>query len=70
MLVPFWTSLLVRSFALVLLLRDTGVVNETRQAWGLDSVETRELGGEAGLTLAEWFTDRDGLFALSLAARL
>lgn len=34
-LVPFWTSLLVRSFALVLLLRDTGVVNETLQAWGL-----------------------------------
>jgi hypothetical protein len=25
----------------------------TRQAWGLDSVETRELGGEAGLTLAD-----------------
>ena len=24
----------------------------TRQAWGLDSVEVRELGGEAGLTLA------------------
>lgn len=34
-LVPFWTSLLVRSFALVLLLRDTGVVNESLQAWGL-----------------------------------
>lgn len=34
-LVPFWTSLLVRSFALVLLLRDTGVVNETLQAIGL-----------------------------------
>lgn len=26
-LIPFWTSVLVRSFALVLLLRDTGVVN-------------------------------------------
>ncbi|MFS3128956.1 ABC transporter permease [Nocardioides sp. Bht2] len=26
-LVPFWTSVLVRSFALVLLLRDTGVIN-------------------------------------------
>ena len=25
----------------------------TRQAWGLDSVETRELGGEAELTLAD-----------------
>ncbi|MEZ0076067.1 ABC transporter permease [Planotetraspora sp. GP83] len=27
-LVPFWTSLLVRTFAWVLILRDTGVVNE------------------------------------------
>lgn len=34
-LVPFWTSLLVRSFALVLLLRDTGVLNETLQAVGV-----------------------------------
>ena len=25
----------------------------TRQAWGLDSVEVRELAGEAGLTLAD-----------------
>lgn len=36
-LLPFWTSLLVRSFALVLLLRDTGVVNETLRAIGLIS---------------------------------
>jgi uncharacterized membrane protein (UPF0182 family) len=28
-------------------------IGATRQAWGLDSVETRELGGEAGLTLAD-----------------
>ncbi|ANH38242.1 Spermidine/putrescine transport system permease protein PotB [Nocardioides dokdonensis FR1436] len=34
-LVPFWTSLLVRSFALLLLLRDTGAVNETLISWGL-----------------------------------
>jgi uncharacterized membrane protein (UPF0182 family) len=27
-------------------------IRATRQAWGLDSVETRELGGEANLTLA------------------
>jgi uncharacterized membrane protein (UPF0182 family) len=25
----------------------------TRQAWGIDSVETRELNGEANLTLAD-----------------
>ncbi len=34
-LVPFWTSVLVRSFALVLLLRDTGVLNTIAQDVGL-----------------------------------
>lgn len=34
-LVPFWTSILVRSFALVLLLRDTGVLNTLAQDAGL-----------------------------------
>ena len=34
-LVPFWTSILVRSFALILLLRDTGVLNTTAQELGL-----------------------------------
>lgn len=34
-LVPFWTSILVRSFALILLLRDTGVLNTTAQDLGL-----------------------------------
>ena len=34
-LVPFWTSILVRSFALVLLLRDTGAINSTLQGAGL-----------------------------------
>lgn len=34
-LVPFWTSVLVRSFALVLLLRDTGVLNTIAQDIGL-----------------------------------
>lgn len=33
-LVPFWTSLLVRTFAWVLILRDTGVVNEVIGALG------------------------------------
>ncbi len=36
-LVPFWTSLLVRSFALLLLLRDTGALNESLQGLGLIS---------------------------------
>jgi putative spermidine/putrescine transport system permease protein len=34
-LVPFWTSLLVRSFALVLLLRDSGVFNTALMGAGL-----------------------------------
>jgi putative spermidine/putrescine transport system permease protein len=33
-LVPFWTSLLVRTFAWVLILRDTGVVNDVIGALG------------------------------------
>lgn len=36
-LVPFWTSILVRSFALILLLRDTGVLNASAQELGLIS---------------------------------
>lgn len=34
-LVPFWTSVLVRSFALVLLLRDTGVINSIAMDLGV-----------------------------------
>lgn len=34
-LVPFWTSILVRSFALVLFLRDTGAFNTTLQSLGV-----------------------------------
>lgn len=34
-LIPFWTSLLVRTFAWVLMLGNTGVVNELLMSWGL-----------------------------------
>jgi len=34
-LVPFWTSILVRSFALVLFLRDTGAFNSALQSLGV-----------------------------------
>ena len=34
-LVPFWTSILVRSFALVLFLRDTGALNAALQSLGV-----------------------------------
>jgi len=32
---PFWTSFLVRTFAMIFLLRDTGLINSTLQGWGL-----------------------------------
>lgn len=35
MLIPFWTSVLVRSFALIVLLRDTGVLNDALLATGI-----------------------------------
>jgi putative spermidine/putrescine transport system permease protein len=34
-LVPFWSSLLVRTYAWQVILRDTGLINETLQGWGL-----------------------------------
>ncbi|WP_182358757.1 ABC transporter permease [Tomitella gaofuii] len=34
-LVPFWTSLLIRSFALVIVLRDTGVINTALESAGV-----------------------------------
>jgi putative spermidine/putrescine transport system permease protein len=36
-LVPFWSSLLVRTFAWEVLLRDTGIINSLLLSWGLIS---------------------------------
>ncbi|MDQ6794132.1 MAG: ABC transporter permease [Chloroflexota bacterium] len=36
-LVPFWSSLLVRTFAWEVILRDTGVINSLLMSWGLIS---------------------------------
>ena len=36
-LVPFWSSLLVRTYAWQVILRDTGLINSTLQGWGLIS---------------------------------
>jgi len=36
-LVPFWSSLLVRTYAWQVILRDTGLINETLQGWGVIS---------------------------------
>ncbi len=34
-LVPFWSSLLVRTYAWQVILRDTGLINSTLEGWGL-----------------------------------
>jgi ABC-type spermidine/putrescine transport system permease subunit I len=36
-LIPFWSSLLVRTFAWEVILRDTGIINGTLRSWGLIS---------------------------------
>jgi putative spermidine/putrescine transport system permease protein len=49
-LLPFWTSLMARTFAWVVLLQDTGVVNALLGAVGLGPM--RLLGTTAGVTVA------------------
>jgi putative spermidine/putrescine transport system permease protein len=49
-LLPFWTSLMARTFAWVVLLQDTGVVNGLLAAVGLGP--TRLLGTSAGVSIA------------------
>ena len=49
-LIPFWTSLMARTFAWVVLLQDNGVVNQILAAVGVGQV--RLLGTTAGVTLA------------------
>lgn len=49
-LLPFWTSLMARTFAWVVLLQDTGVVNGLLAAVGLGP--TRLLGTTAGVSIA------------------
>ncbi|MGP4014322.1 ABC transporter permease [Saccharopolyspora sp. 5N708] len=49
-LLPFWTSLMARTFAWVVLLQDNGVVNDLLRAIGLGPLHL--LGTTAGVTLA------------------
>jgi putative spermidine/putrescine transport system permease protein len=49
-LLPFWTSLMARTFAWVVLLQDTGVVNGLLSAIGMGP--TRLLGTTAGVSIA------------------
>src|SRR5699024_11389890 len=47
-LIPFWTGILVRTFALVMLLRDTGVLNSTLVSAGIITKIGRAAGREGG----------------------
>ncbi|MEU6262844.1 ABC transporter permease [Saccharopolyspora shandongensis] len=49
-LIPFWTSLMARTFAWVVLLQDNGVVNSLLRAIGIGQI--RLLGTTTGVTMA------------------
>jgi putative spermidine/putrescine transport system permease protein len=50
--VPFWTSILVRSYAWLVLLQRTGVVNKLLQALGLTNAPLMLVNNEIGTTIA------------------
>jgi mannopine transport system permease protein len=50
-LVPFWTSLLVRIYGWTFILQRTGIVNETLQALGLTSAPIKLLYTEGAVVL-------------------
>ena len=50
-LVPFWSSLLVRTYAWTVLLRDTGVVNQAVQGLGLTDGPIPLLRNSVGVTI-------------------
>src|SRR5690606_36054162 len=51
-LLPFWTSLLVRSAAWIVLLQDQGLVNDALQAVGLTSAPIRLIFNRTGVIVA------------------
>jgi len=50
--VPFWTSILVRSYAWLVLLQRTGVINKLLQALGLTRAPLMLVNNEIGTTIA------------------
>lgn len=50
-LVPFWSSLLVRTYAWQAILRDTGIVNSVLMDWGLISEPVRIIGTVLGVAI-------------------
>jgi len=52
LLVPFWVSLLLRSFAWLVLLQDTGLINQALQALGLIDERLRLIRTAGGVMLA------------------
>lgn len=50
-LVPFWSSLLVRTYAWQAILRDTGILNSVLIDWGVISEPIRVIGTPAGVAV-------------------
>lgn len=51
-LIPLWTSVLVRSYAWIVLLQRTGIVNSTLQSWGLIDQPLRLIYTEGAVIVA------------------
>ncbi|WP_237453178.1 ABC transporter permease [Pseudooceanicola albus] len=51
-LLPFWVSVLIRSFAWIVLLGRSGLVNDTLKDWGLISSPIRFMHNETGVLIA------------------
>ncbi len=59
-MIPFWTNFLVRTYAWILLLRDSGVINNLLMSVGLISEPLPLFGTEFAITLGltyAWFPD-------------
>lgn len=51
LLLPFWSSLLVRTFAWITLLQDTGVINEALQSLGIINHPIELIRNQLGVTI-------------------
>ncbi len=51
-ILPFWTSVLVRTYAWLVLLQRTGVVNQTLKSWGLVQTPLALVHNELGTIIA------------------
>ena len=51
-LIPLWTSVLVRSYAWIVLLQRTGIINSTLQSWGVIDQPVRMIYTEGAVIVA------------------